>query len=59
MYVFDLDNHHDTDSFPLIKRGNTRLEVRFASPLVESITLIAYASFPTVMRIDEMRNVVI
>ena len=38
-------------------KGHTRLEVKFAQPLPEAVTLIAYANFPGLMEIDETRNV--
>ncbi len=37
--------------------GNTKLEVRFAKPLVNAVNIVIYASFPHTMEIDATRNV--
>ncbi|KAJ8307838.1 hypothetical protein KUTeg_014621 [Tegillarca granosa] len=39
------------------RKGHCRLEVRFSSPLPESITLLMYGKFPQVLYIDEARSV--
>ena len=57
LYVFSLNDHTDQDQLPLIKRGASRLELRFSSPLPEAVTLICYASFPTILKVDQSRNV--
>ena len=57
LYVFDVDSSHEIDRLPLIKRGITRLELRFSRPLPETVTLITHADFPTIMQIDDARNV--
>jgi hypothetical protein len=40
-------------------RGHTRLELKFAQPLDYSVTLIAYAKFPALVKIDQSRNVIL
>ena len=54
VYVFDIDgDHRDRD----IQRGHTRLELKFTDPLPEPCTVIVYAQFPALMKIDSNRNV--
>jgi hypothetical protein len=43
----------------LTKRGHTRLELKFAKPLPETVTVIAYGKFPALANIDQSRNVVL
>ena len=59
LYRFTLQEETDGSYMPLAKRGHTRLDLKFAEPLPESITLIAYATFPSLLRIDESRNVIL
>jgi hypothetical protein len=57
-FAFDSRNSFDiTGSLPMIKKGMTSLEMRFDAALENNITLFVYAKFPTVMQIDEARNV--
>ena len=37
--------------------GNVRIELHFAKPLTETVTLIIYASFPKTYKIDASRSV--
>ena len=39
------------------QKGSTRLELKFARPLPEAVTVIVYAKFPTVVEIDQARAV--
>ena len=41
------------------RKGHTRLSVRFATGLPEAVTLIAYAKFPSVVKIDHARNAIL
>ena len=60
MFVFDLGAHMDELNFqPSLTRGNLKLEARFESPLKDPINLIVYASFPSLLRIDQSRNVLL
>ncbi|MCG8049145.1 MAG: hypothetical protein N0E48_26675 [Candidatus Thiodiazotropha endolucinida] len=54
LYVLDIDPYY---AFNTKRRGHCRLELKFANPLPESVTLIMYASFPEILRIDESRSV--
>lgn len=40
------------------QRAHTRLELKFSDPLPETCTVIVYAKFPSLMKIDASRNVV-
>ena len=40
-----------------IRGGHTRLEIQFANPLPEPVTLILYGKFPACMKVDRERNV--
>ena len=54
LYVFRPDG--DTKDRP-DERARTRLELKFSEPLPPTATIIVYAKFPAVMRIDASRNV--
>ena len=54
LYVLDVDPHY---SFSTKRRGHCRLELKFAKPLPESVTLIMYATFPEILHINQARAV--
>ena len=56
LYVLDIDPYY---SFNTKRRGHCRLELKFAKPLPESVTLFVYAIFPEVLSIDESRTVIV
>ena len=58
-YVFDLSQHHDSQYQPETKKGNARLELKFAKALPESVTAIVYAKFPATVKIDKSRRVTV
>lgn len=43
--------------FPLIRKGHTRIELKFNTPLSETVTLLLNAKFPSCLSIDAARNV--
>ena len=59
LYVFDVCQHGCGGGKPIrpVKDGHTRLDVKFAAPLPEAVTLITYAVFPAMLEIDEARLV--
>jgi hypothetical protein len=58
LYAFDLTPDMDSeDHYALIKQGNMRLEVEFASPLPTSINILVYAEFDSVIEITADRNI--
>ena len=50
-FVFDLTNQPKT--------GNMNLEIKFSKPLTEVCTVILYGQFPSLLHIDEARNIYI
>ena len=60
IYVYDLGAHMDELNFqPALKKGNLKLETRFEKPLNETINILVYANFPSLMRIDQTRNILL
>ena len=60
IYVFDLGAHMDELNFqPALKKGNLKLETRFEKPLEETINILVYANFPSLLRIDQTRNIIL
>ena len=57
LYKFRLAEPVKDSYMPLPKRGHTRLYMKFAEALPESVTIIIYACFPRLLQIDESRNV--
>ncbi len=57
LYVIDVEGKHGSVEHSYLKRGHTRLELRFAKPLPEATTVIVYGSFPAALQIDKARNV--
>jgi hypothetical protein len=43
----------------LPQQGHTRLELKFAKALPETVTVIAYGKFPALAKIDQSRNVIL
>lgn len=54
LYVLDIDPY---TTFNTKRRGHCRLELKFAKALPESATVIVYATFPEVLRINQARVV--
>ena len=57
LYCFRLAELSKDSYMPQARRGHTRLYVKFADPLPESVTVVVYARFPRILEIDESRNV--
>ena len=53
LYVLEVDPYY---SFNTKRKGHCRLEMKFARPLPESVTLILYATFPEILHIDASRS---
>jgi len=59
LYAFDLTSDLGKDDhFSLDKQGSVRLVLKFAQPLADPVTVIAYAEFQNVIEIDRNRNVI-
>ena len=57
LYTFPLDpSCLDQDYINLVRHGNVRLEMKFATPLSEPVTCIAYAQYPALLEIDNDRQ---
>ena len=60
LYVFNINGTNlQENQTPLIKKGHTRLSMRFDKSLPENCTIILYAKFPSLMKIDETRNILL
>ena len=60
LFVFNLEPMPPTDEYINLKRhANVRLEINFASPLIETITLAMYAEEPDYFKVDTPRNVIL
>jgi hypothetical protein len=58
IYSFDIDPAlQHLQQLPMTSGGNVKMELRFAQPLVENVTLIVLASFPQTIEIDANRNI--
>jgi hypothetical protein len=58
-YNFNIDPRYNNDMSPPIKKGLTRIEIYFASPTPQALTIILYAKSPSQLKIDGVRNVII
>ncbi|XP_048350043.1 uncharacterized protein F54H12.2-like [Sphaerodactylus townsendi] len=58
LYGFNLTPDQECgDHYSLIKTGNLRAEIRFAFPLPDTVNLVVYAAFDSVIEINQNRNV--
>lgn len=55
LYVLNINPYID---FNTKRKGHCRLELKFALPLPESVTLILYGKFPQVLHIDQSRSII-
>ena len=59
MFAFDLSpNILDGDQVELIKSGNLRLELKFASPLKKPIHCMVYGELDSIIEITHNREVI-
>lgn len=47
------------DQFPLLRRGNLKVDLSFRKALEKNVTLIVMGKFPDMLQIDNARNVVL
>jgi hypothetical protein len=59
IYHIDLDGHHSQKYLPLPKKAHIRIEAKFGKPLTDSMNLIVYGKFPTTVKIDKARTVIV
>ena len=58
LFSFDLTPDYDGDDhYPLIKHGNLRLEMNFATTLEQTINVIVYAEFDNIIELSNSRNI--
>ena len=58
LYLFNIDPAKQMlETVPIRKKGNIKLEVRFAATLPTTVDLLIYATFPDVIEVDYTRNV--
>lgn len=58
IYVFDVSGRRGKDYLDLVKKGQTRLCIRFDEAPKEAVTALVYGSFPSTFQIDESRSVI-
>ena len=56
-FVINIEGKHLDGLSKPRKTGNTRLSLKFANPLTEAVTVIAYGTFESVVSVDKARNV--
>ena len=60
LFGFDLTpDLSETGCFHLIRKGNIRLEVKFASALTQPVNAVIYAEFDSSIKIDKNRSVLV
>ena len=58
LFAFDLTQDlSEDDHFNRIKQSSLRIERHFATELVNTVNVIAYAEFENILKIDKHRNV--
>jgi hypothetical protein len=59
LYAFDLSpDLSENDHFNLACQGTVRLDLKFATALPHTVTVVAYAEFENIIEIDRNRNVI-
>jgi hypothetical protein len=54
IYKFDLGEEEH-----IVRKGNTRLELAFDKKLPNVVTVVVYAHFPNILRIDKSRKIIL
>ena len=54
LYVLEVDPYY---SFNIKRKGHCRLDLKFAKPLPESVTLILSATFPEILNIEQSSKI--
>ena len=59
LYAFDLSaDLGEDDHFNLVRQGSVRLALKFAVALPATVSVIAYAEFENIIKVDRDRNIV-
>ena len=59
IYNFPIQSQVGGEIKSIIKGGHCRVGIKFAQPIKESVTVILYAKFPSEIKIDSARNVIL
>ena len=63
IFAFDMEpdtrQEEDGSIWPSFKKGNLRIQMNFAKPLPHTVSLVLYATFPTLFKVDHTRAVTI
>ncbi|XP_072768640.1 uncharacterized protein F54H12.2 [Nerophis lumbriciformis] len=59
LFVFNLNPGEDSDALSMVSNGTLRLEMRFRVPLPNTVTLVVYACYDSILEIDFKRQVLV
>ncbi|XP_067435528.1 uncharacterized protein F54H12.2-like [Thunnus thynnus] len=59
LFVFNLTPGEDSDALSPVSNGSLRLEMRFRQPLPNTVILIVYACYDSILEIDSKRQVLV
>ena len=59
IFKWNIEGRPEEDFTTLRRQGQTRLTLKFSSSLKKPVTVIVYGRFPSIMRIDKARTVMI
>lgn len=59
LFTFDLEplSLSNVDYWPVLKRGNLKLDLHFENPLTETVEVLIYATFPDLFEVDSSRAI--
>ena len=59
LFTFDLEQSSlsSVDYWPILKRGNLKLDIHFEKPLTETVEVLIYATFPDLFEVDSSRAI--
>ena len=57
LFVFRIDGAIKKEYMKLMRKGHTRLYIKFGTPLEKTVTAIVYGQYPRVIEIDQARNI--
>ena len=59
LYVFNIDEENPHEFTNLLKKGHSRLTLRFNEAPKRSLSVIVYSHFPAYLEVDETRNILL
>ena len=59
LYVFNIDEENPDEFTNLLKKGHSRLTLRFNEAPKRSLSVIVYSHFPAYLEVDETRNILL